>query len=75
MGAVMDAEIKPRKLRIVTGSVAELEELLNRLLNDYNAIVWHFAPLGEAMHGTVVLLHNSVLMQRALAQPGIGRPN
>lgn len=71
----MDAEIKPRKLRIVTGSVAEIEEQLNRLLNDYNAIVWSFTPMGDEMHGTVVLLHNSVLMQRAIAQPGIGRPN
>ena len=71
----MDAEIKPRKLRIVTGHVAILEESLNRLLNDYNAIVWHFAPIGDVMHGTVVLVHNSVLMQRALAQPGAMRPN
>jgi len=71
----MDAEIKPRKLRIVTGPVAELEDQLNRLLNDYNAIVWHFAPLGDAMHGTVVLLHNSVLMQQALARGGAMRSN
>ena len=67
---MLDAEIKPRKLRIVTGSVAELEVQLNHLLQDYNAIVWHFAPIGDAMHGTVVLLHNSVLMQQALARPG-----
>lgn len=66
----MDAEVKPRKLRIVSGTVAELEDQLNRLLNDYNAIVWSFAPIGEAMCGTVVLVHNSVLMRRALAQPG-----
>ena len=71
----MDAEIKPRKLRIVTGPVAELEDQLNRLLNDYNAIVWAFAPVGDAMHGTVVLLHNSVLMQRALAQGAHMRRN
>lgn len=71
----MEVELKPRKLRIVTGTVAELEDQLNRLLNDYNAIVWSFAPIGEAMCGTVVLLHNSVLMQRALAQPGAMRPN
>lgn len=71
----MDAEIKPRKLRIVTGTVFELEDQLNRLLNDYNAIVWHFAPIGDAMHGTVVLLHNSVLMQQRLAMAGGMRPN
>jgi hypothetical protein len=71
----MDAEIKPRRLRIVTGTIAELEDQLNRLLNDYNAIVWSFATVGEAMHGTVVLLHNSVLMQQALAQPGVMRRN
>ena len=65
----MDAEIKPRKLRIV------IEESLNRLLNDYNAIVWAFAPVSDAMHGTVVLLHNSVLMQQQLAMAGAGRPN
>ena len=67
---MVDVEIKPRKLRIVSGTIPELEDQLNRLLNDYNAIVWSFAPVGEAMCGTVVLLHNSVLMQRALAQPG-----
>lgn len=71
----MDIESKRRKLRIVTGTVAELEEQLNRLLNDYNAIVWSFAPLGVAIHGTVVLLHNSVLMQRAIATPGGTRLN
>jgi hypothetical protein len=71
----MDAEIKPRKLRIVTGTVAELEDQLNRLLEHYNAIVWSFAPVADAMHGTVVLLHNSILIQRALAQPGAMRPN
>ena len=71
----MEPEIKPRKLRIVTGHVAILEESLNRLLEDYNAIVWHFAPIGDVMHGTVVLLHNSVLMQQRLAQPGAMRAN
>jgi len=71
----MDAEIKPRRLRIVTGHVAILEDSLNRLLDDYNAIAWHFAPIGDVMHGTVVLLHNSVLMQARLAQPGAMRPN
>jgi len=71
----MDAEIKPRRLRIVTGTVAEVEDQLNRLLSDYNAIVWAFAAVGDAMHGTVVLLHNSVLMQQALAQPAVMRRN
>ena len=71
----MDAETKPRKLRIVTGHVAILEESLNRLLEDYNAIVWDFAPIGDVMHGTVVLLHNSVLMQQRLATAGGRRPN
>jgi len=71
----MDAEIKPRKLRIVTGHVPILEESLNRLLEDYNAIVWDFAPIGDVMHGTVVLLHNSVLMQQRLATAGGRRPN
>lgn len=71
----MDVESKPRRLRIVTGTVAELEEQLNRLLNDYNAIVWAFSPVVDVMHGTVVLLHNSVLMQQALARPGTMRPN
>jgi hypothetical protein len=71
----MEAEIKPRRLRIVTGTVAELEYELNQLLNDYNAIVWSFAAVGDAMHGTVVLLHNSVLMQQALAQPAVMRRN
>ena len=72
---MVDAEIKPRRLRIVTGSVAELEDQLNRLLNDYNVIVWAFAPIADAMHGTVVLLHNSVLVQQALAQPAVMRRN
>lgn len=71
----MDVERKPRRLRIISGPVAELEDQLNRLLNDYNAIVWAFAPVADAMHGTVVLLHNSVLMQQALAQPGGMRRN
>jgi hypothetical protein len=68
--SIMDIEKKPRRLRIVTGTVAELEDQLNHLLNDYNAIVWAFAPVADAMRGTVVLLHNSVVMQQAIAQGG-----
>jgi hypothetical protein len=67
--------MKPRKLRIITGRIELLEESLNKLLNDYNAIVWSFAPVGDEVHGTVVLLHHSVVMQQMLAQPGPMRRN
>lgn len=71
----MEVERKPQRLRIVTGPVGEVETQLNWLLNDYNAIVWSFAPVACVMHATVVLLHNSVLMQQQLAQPGVMRRN
>lgn len=69
----MDLERKPRKLRILTGPVPEVEVELNRLLDEYNAIVWSFHECGGVAWANVVLLHGSVFMQQALAQPGAMR--
>jgi hypothetical protein len=71
----MNLETKPRKLRIVTGPVAEVEDELNRLLDEYNAIVWSFHECAGVAWASVVLLHESVFMQQALAQPGVMRRN
>lgn len=70
----MDAEIKPRRLRIISGTVAEVEEQLNRMLHDYMAIMWNWATVGAELRCTVVLMHQSEMRKAQLMMGGqIGR--
>jgi hypothetical protein len=70
----MQAEVTPRRLRIVSGPVAEVEQQLNNLLDDYMAIQYSFVEVGGELHCAAVLVHLSVLRKQALAAtPMIGR--
>lgn len=66
----MDAEIKPSRLRIVSGSVAEVEEQLNRMLDDYVTIMWNWATVGAEVRCTVVLMHQSEMRKAQLMMAG-----
>ncbi len=71
----MDIEHKPRRLRIVSGPVHEVEDQLNRLLDTYTATQYAYSVVKDTVHMTVVLLHESVLRMHAIAQAGAMRPN
>jgi hypothetical protein len=71
----MEFEKKPRRLRIVTGTVAEVEEQLNQLLDSYLATQYNYAVVGDELRVTVVLLHESVVRMHQIAQAGAMRPN
>jgi hypothetical protein len=71
----MDAEIKLDRLRIVSGTTAEVELELNRLLDDYTAITWAFYDCGGVPTASVVLLNNSEMRKAAFLQAGQVRRN
>lgn len=66
----MDAEIKPRRLRIVSGTVFEVEELMNRLLDDYVTVLWNWNVVGADVHVSVVLMHQSEVRKAQLMVAG-----
>jgi len=59
----------PRKLLIVSGSAAEVEARLNKVLNEYAAATWNFAVVKDELKVTVVLVHQSEMRKAALAMP------
>ena len=65
----MDTEIKPKRLRIVSGRFDLVEDELNRLLDHYVAQSFTFSPIKDEMHVTVVLMHESVVRMMQIAQP------
>ena len=66
----MDAEIKPRRLRMVTGTVAEVEEQLNRMLDDYMTVSFNYCVVGTELRVTVLLLHQSEMRKAQLMMAG-----
>jgi hypothetical protein len=69
----MEAEIKPLRLRIVSGSVAQVEKQLNHLLDHYTMTQQAFAVVNNQLVMTVILLHESVLRMQAIAAAGAQR--
>jgi len=59
----------PRKVLIVSGSAAEVEARLNKVLNEYAAATWNFAVVKDELRITVVLVHQSEMRKAALAMP------
>jgi len=59
----------PRKLLIVSGSAAEVEARLNKVLDEYAAVTWNFAVVKDELRITVVLVHQSEMRKAALAMP------
>jgi hypothetical protein len=70
----MDAEAKPRKLRIITGTVEEVEFQLNQLLKDYALSTLNFAVVENKLRMTAILILASELRMQQLMAGGPGRP-
>jgi hypothetical protein len=66
----INIERKPRRLRMISGSVAEVEEQLNRLLDDYIATTFNFAVVGTEIRITVLLMHQSEMRKAQLMMAG-----
>lgn len=66
----MEPERKAKRIRILSGTVPEVEEALNRMLDEYAAIVWSFVAAGDHVQVTVVLIAISEMRMQALAQGG-----
>jgi hypothetical protein len=67
----MEIEKKPLRVRVISGTVAEMEEQLNRLLEHYMAIQWNYAVVKDELRMTVVLFHESVIRMQQIAQAGL----
>ena len=65
-----DGEIKPRRLRLVSGTIAEVEVELNRLLDHYIATQYNYAVVDNQLICTVMLLHESVVRMQQIAMAG-----
>ena len=68
-----DGEIKPRRLRLVSGTIAEVEFELNRLLDQYVATQYNYAVVKDELICTVMLLHESVVRMQQIAMAGQNR--
>ncbi len=56
------------RLRIISGPTFEVEVELNRMLDDYTAIVWSFYDCGGVPTASVVLLNNTEIRKQSYAQ-------
>jgi len=65
-----DGELKPRRLRLVSGTIAEVEVELNRLLDHYIATQYNYAVVDNQLICTVMLLHESVVRMQQIAMAG-----
>jgi len=65
-----NGELKPRRLRLVSGTIAEVEVELNRLLDHYIATQYNYAVVKDELICTVMLLHESVVRMQQIAMAG-----
>lgn len=65
---------KPRAVRIISGAPAVIEELLDRLANEYTPMTWNFAVCHDELTITVVMVSNSQLRQAQIAAAAM-QPN
>jgi len=71
----MDADIKPRAIRVVSGSPEGIDYELGHSLKGYVIASWNFAVVKDALQVTVVAVHESEIRKMQLMQPLPGRPN
>lgn len=57
MSDEINPERKPRRLRIVSGTVYEIEEQMNRMLDEYVTVMWNWTVVGAELRVSVVLMH------------------
>jgi len=56
-----------RRLRIIGGTLDQVEATLEDLLDDYSAVNFSFVPVNGELRACVVLVANRVLMAQKLA--------
>ena len=71
----MDAEIKPRPVRIISGTPEEIDYELNATLKDYAIMQTNFAVVKDSLRVTVVAIHESEIRKMQLMQAPTGRRN
>lgn len=59
---------KPLAVRIISGSPAVIEGLINELGTEYSATTWNFAVVKDELTITVVLISASLIRQAQIAQ-------
>lgn len=64
----IEPERVQKRLRILSGTVEEIEFELNQMLDDYAVTVWNITPGTECVIVTVVLIAVSELRKAALMQ-------
>lgn len=69
----MDMASKPKKLRVISGPVAVVEEQLNELYDDWVFQVWNWTEVNGELVMTVVM-HNAALVRQAAMAGGRGGP-
>ena len=69
----MEAASEVRKLRVVSGTPAEVEYELNRLLKDYISMMWNFSEVNGRLIVSVVLIAQSEVRMQQMMAAGRGR--
>lgn len=64
----MDAEIKPRPVRVVSGTPEEIDFALGSSLKGYAVLHWNFSVVKDEQRVTVVAVHESEIRKMQLMQ-------
>ena len=70
----MEPEIRPRALRVISGTPEEIDYEIGSTLKGYAIINWNFAVVKDALKVTVVAVHESEIRKMQLMQMPSGRP-
>ena len=70
----MEPEIKPRPVRIISGTPEEIDYELGQTLKGYAVVQWNFAVVRDALKVTVIAVHESEIRKMQLMQMPSGRP-
>lgn len=70
----MEPEIRPRALRVLSGTPEEIDFLLGSTLKGYAIVQWNFAVVRDALKVTVIAVHESEIRKMQLMQMPSVRP-
>lgn len=74
MSDKVEPEIKPRPVRVISGSPEEIDYELGHTLKGYAAVQWNFAVVKDQLRVTVIAIHESEIRKMQLMQMPSGRP-
>jgi hypothetical protein len=70
----MDPERSKRKIRLLSGKPAVVDDQINQLLDEYMLMTLHYAAVGDHMEVTAYLILQSEFRKMQLANPGTMLP-